>query len=322
MRSLIVALNPSIDYEWKVDDVQWEEKNIVQSERRWAGGKGVNVARWLQHLKGESRLLLPLGGETGRELAGFLRQEKLAAEIIPLRQSTRVNVIVTTAARGQLRFNPKGPELSGREWKAILGVIKKELTNTGPLRKCAIILSGGLPRGLPQNAYAQLLHLAHAAKTPAFLDCDGAALDAAVKARPFLIKPNVPELAQWWGRNLASVSQIKTAARALSEITGGWILVSRGRDGALLVHRAEQCELSASAPRVKALNTVGAGDAMLAGLVREVPRGAPPEDWLRSGVAAGTAATECRAGELPPLHQIRKLASLIAVRRGKSSRIS
>jgi len=109
-----VALNPSIDYEWKVDDVQWEEKNIVQSERRWAGGKGVNVARWLQHLEGESRLLLPLGGETGRELAGFLRQEKLAAEIIPLRQPTRVNVIVTTAARGQLRFNPKGPELSGR----------------------------------------------------------------------------------------------------------------------------------------------------------------------------------------------------------------
>ena len=60
MSSLIVALNPSIDLEWRVDQVRWEEKNTIESERRWAGGKGVNVARWLRHLGGKPRLLLPL----------------------------------------------------------------------------------------------------------------------------------------------------------------------------------------------------------------------------------------------------------------------
>ena len=106
MSALILALNPSIDAEWRVDDVLWEEKNNIRSERRWAGGKGANVARWLQHLGDNPLLLLPLGGQTGVELACCLRDEKLPAKIIPLRPSTRVDVIVTTANGRQLRFNP------------------------------------------------------------------------------------------------------------------------------------------------------------------------------------------------------------------------
>src|SRR5262245_56717102 len=88
-RALVLALNPSIDAEWRVNDVLWEEKNNVQSERRWAGGKGINVARWLKHLGGQPQLLLPLGGKTGDELAGYLRQEKIPAQAIRLREATR-----------------------------------------------------------------------------------------------------------------------------------------------------------------------------------------------------------------------------------------
>src|SRR5512136_1634064 len=112
MSTLILALNAAIDVEWRVDVVRWEEKNNIRSERRWAGGKGVNVARWLRHLGGKPQLLLPLGGQPGVELARHLREEKLPAEIIPLCQPTRVDVIVTTAAGRQLRFNPPGPQWS------------------------------------------------------------------------------------------------------------------------------------------------------------------------------------------------------------------
>ena len=91
MSTLVLALSPSIDAEWRVDDVLWEEKNNVHSERRWAGGKGINVARWLNHLGGKPQLLLPLGGQTGAELGLYLRAEKLPAKIIPLREPTRVN---------------------------------------------------------------------------------------------------------------------------------------------------------------------------------------------------------------------------------------
>ena len=364
INALIVALNPSIDCEWRVEQIRWEEKNTIESERRWAGGKGVNVARWLRHLGGSPRLLIPLGGPTGKELAGCLRREHLDAKILSLRQATRVNVIVTTAGRRQLRFNPKGPQLNSVEWKAVLNGLRKGLSpflsdrigvkdevpggvrqvlmepdsasgeflsrladtlkgghQTGPVRcppfrvSVSLVLSGGLPPGLPANAYAQLLHLAHRAKARSFLDCDGAALAAAVRAKPFLVKPNVHELAQWRGKSLSSLAEIKTAARALSNITRGWVLVSRGRAGALLIHSPQRCDMAASAPRVEAVNTVGAGDAMLAGVIHKVERGSPPEEWLRWGVATGTAATQCRAGELAKISLIRQFAQGVTVRR-------
>src|SRR6185436_20168074 len=116
MPVLILALNPCIDVEWRVDEVQWEEKNNVHSERRWAGGKGINVARWLKHLGGKPQLLLPLGGKTGDELVGYLREEKIPAHIIRLREPTRVNVIITSKAGRQMRFNPLGPCVSAMEW--------------------------------------------------------------------------------------------------------------------------------------------------------------------------------------------------------------
>src|SRR5262249_53684140 len=181
--------NPPTDLEWSGGQVRWEEKNTVESERRWAGGKGVNVARWLRYLGGDPRLVLPLGGSTGRELAACLRGERLRARIIPLQQPTRVNVIVTTGGSGQLRFNRKGPRLGNSDWNSVLSAVRQQLSHSK-----ALVLSGGLPLGLRENAYARLLKLAHDAGLPSFLDCDGAGLAASVKARPFLVKPNVPEL--------------------------------------------------------------------------------------------------------------------------------
>src|SRR6185436_15065117 len=120
MPILVLALNPSIDAEWRVDRVRWEEKNTVLSERRWSGGKGVNVARWLNHLQGNSRLLLPLGGDTGAELRRCLLAERLCIETVGIAEPTRVNVIVTDQAGRQLRFNPLGPRLTSSDWKKVL----------------------------------------------------------------------------------------------------------------------------------------------------------------------------------------------------------
>jgi len=313
MPALVLALNPSIDAEWRVDDVLWEEKNSVQSERRWAGGKGINVARWLKHLGGQPQLFLPLGGKTGDELAGYLREEKIPAHIIRLREPTRVNVIVTTTGGRQMRFNPLGPKLSQREWGAFLKSVERNLKRMraaqGGVRHSVraarsfawlglLILSGSLPRGLPVTAYARLIRLAHRFGVRTLLDCDGPALAAAVKARPFLVKPNEHELAQWWRRPLRSEAEIVRAARALSEQTRGWVFVSRGAKRSLLVNCAEGFQFVATPPRVKPRNTVGAGDALLAAVARQIQRGEPPEKWLEFGLRIGSAATQLMAGQL------------------------
>ncbi len=327
MRALVLALNPSIDAGWRVDRVLWEEKNNLRSERRWAGGKGVNVARWLKHLGGKPLLLLPLGGNTGAELARYLREEKLRARIVRLHEPTRVNVIVTTDAGRQLRFNPPGPKLSRREWDEVLKIVERYLrsrrreeadkpqlanirllTSAATKREGLLILSGSLPRGVPVTAYAQLIRLAHRFGVKTLLDCDGEAFAAAIKAKPFLVKPNEHELAQWLRQPLRSEAELVRAARALSEQTDGWVLASRGAKRSLLVNRAEGFQCYATPPPVKPRNTVGAGDALLAAVARQIELGSPPADWLRRGVDTGTAATGCVAGELPRLSRIRPFA--------------
>jgi 1-phosphofructokinase family hexose kinase len=304
---LVASLNPAVDVEWRVESVRWEEKNQILSERRWPGGKGINVARFMAHLGGEPRLLIPLGGTNGDEMARGLRSLRLSFCPIALREPSRANVVVTTAAGQQLRFNPLGPRISSAKWREVLTAAKRELK-----RADLLVLSGALPRGVPRTAYAELIKLAHKAGVKSILDCDGAALKAGVQARPFLVKPNEFELAQWCGKRLRSEASVARAALTLSEATGGWVLVSRGPKGALVVGNGRM--LSCRAPSVGVLNTIGAGDALVAAVALGIRRGCAVEEWLAKGVATGTAVTECRAGELPTRRRIDALGKLVTMK--------
>jgi fructose-1-phosphate kinase PfkB-like protein len=113
------------------------------------------------------------------------------------------------------------------------------------------------------------------------------------------VKPNVDELARWHGQTLNSVAAARTAAEALSRVTGGCVLLSRAANGAMLVDAGKRLCLTVAAPRVQVRNTVGTGDAMLAAVATEIAAGANAEIWLRHGVATGSAAASCLAGELP-----------------------
>ena len=294
-------------------EVRWEEKNNILEERRWAGGKGSNVARWLRHLGGRPELLIPLGGGSGAELAGYLKRARVSCRIVPLKTPTRVNVIVTSRS-GQLRFNPLGPIISPAQSRQLLmqvrGFCRAEKQQSGtPL----LICSGALPRGLSHTVYNSMLRVAHQFDITTFLDCDGPAFAAGIRAKPFLVKPNVHELAQWWNRPF----DLKRAVRRLSEVTEGWVLVSQGPQGALLWNSQSGIGFSARAPKVQVRNTVGAGDALLAAVAREVQRGAPPEDWLRAGVATATAAVQNQGGQLALRSEMRRFAGSLKLQRLK-----
>ena len=323
---LTVTLNAAIDRTVAVPNFRLGRRHRAVESRTVAGGKGINVARWLNHLGGKPLLLLPLGGKTGVELTGYLRDERIPAHIIPIPEPTRVNVIITTNAGRQMRFNPLGPKLSRREWGEVLKSVERTLrrfggkneptpdpsqeenkparvrrqlpswegSGVGPL----LILSGSLPRGVPVTAYARLIRLAHGLGVSTLLDCDGPAFALAIAARPFLVKPNEHELAQWWRKPLRSEAELVRAARALSEQTRGWVLVSRGAKRGLLVNCSKGFQGFATPTRMKPRNTVGAGDALLAAAARQIQLGTAPVTWLGCGVAAGTSATQCQAGKM------------------------
>jgi tagatose 6-phosphate kinase len=303
-----LALNPSVDAEWRVPQIQFEEKNEIQGERRWAGGKGINVARWLRHLGSPVHLLLPLGGPTGAEIRASLAAERLETTVVPIRGNSRVNVIVTPPKGPQMRFNALPPALSPPEWRRVVSAVRRGLG-----RASLLVLSGSLPRGVPVDAYARLIRLAHEADVPCILDCEGAALAAAAAARPLLVKPNHAELQAWSGRALATESDMIAAARRLRKLTGGWVMLSGGHRGAWLVGPREQETWCARPQRLAPRNTVGAGDAMVAATVRCIIAGASPASWIQTAVAVATASTAVPAGVLPEKPLIRRVSKAVRV---------
>jgi len=164
------------------------------------------------------------------------------------------------------------------------------------------------------TSYGQLIRRARQAGVRTLLDCDGHAFSAAINARPFLVKPNEHELAQWRGTPLKSKIDLMRAALELSRSTGGWVLVSRGVRGAFLINQGENRTYIAPAPAVKTLNTVGAGDAMLAAVACQIAAHSQPDSWLRWGVAMGTAATQCTAGKLPKPALIRRVQTRMLIK--------
>ena len=313
MTPLVVSLNPAIDVEWRVIEVLPEEKNELLSERRWPGGKGVNVARWLAWLKSPGRLFLPLGGEAGRELGAGLKREGLEFAAFPLRESTRVNVVVTpNPGNGpQYRFNPTWPRLTLREASGLRRQVLA-LVSAGAAAD-PVVLSGTLAFGAPPDTYARLVQAARRAGRRAVLDCDREPFAQAVKEGPWLVKPNEFELAQWAGKKLRTERAEYRAARALADATGGWVLMSRGSKGAWLMNGNDaRVAWSASAPRVTPRNRVGAGDAMLAGAIAASGR-ADPCEWLRNAVATGTTATQVPPGELPARALWRQIRAAVRI---------
>ena len=308
----VIGLNPAVDVEWRVEQVRDSEKTVIQSASSWAGGKPPNVARWIRFLGESVRLVMPLGGESGKLIARELRALGVRLMRVPINEETRTNVMVTPEIGEQLRFNPMGPKLTVEEWGKVFGV-----SQVGFKRSQTTILSGSLPRGARVGTYAKLIRSGKRESARMILDCDGPAFCAGVKARPFLVKPNRFELALWAGHELRTVAAIRCAARALAGATGGWVLVSLDAGGALLVNAREGFHAEAKAPTVRALNEVGAGDAMLARVALEIEGGRAPIEWLRSGVGTGTAFVQAPAGTMPKKTLIRRTIQRISVKQVK-----
>lgn len=324
-KTWVFSLNPSVDVEWKVPHVLWEEKNNILSERRWAGGKGVNVARWFQLLSADTShracLALPLGGLTGQEMRGYLESDGFWVREIPIAESTRANIIVTTEEKKQLRFNPLGPELSSTEWEEVYHIAQSEPAELA-------LFSGALPRKAPLNTYKKLIELFNQRGIPTLLDCDGAAFAEGIQAHPFLVKPNHFELEQWAGRRLNTPEAICEAGKELSGLTSHSVLVSLGAEGAFLFWREDEGECNsvredvplspvrifrAHSPEVEVQNRIGAGDSMLAGAAFALAERYSPEDCLRMAIAASTAAVSKPAGVLPEKETVLDYFSQIQV---------
>jgi 6-phosphofructokinase 2 len=282
-RIVTLTLNPAVDLASTAPAVRPTHKIRTTDEHVDPGGGGINVARVVHALGGETLAVLAAGGATGHFLLELLEEAGVPHQAVRIAGRTRVSFAVREALTGrEYRFVPEGPRLTEAEWRATLATLAEAGGGF-------VVASGSLPPGVPVDAYAEVARAAAARGQRFMLDTSGLALRAALGAGIDLLKPSLHELESLVGRSLPEPAAQEAEALALvRDGAARMVAVSLGAEGALLATDAGVLRRPALPGRVQ--SAVGAGDAFLGAMVLALARGAAPEAALDWGIAAGAAA--------------------------------
>jgi 1-phosphofructokinase len=289
-----LTLNPALDYVVRLPALREGETNRAASAHVRFGGKGINVSRVLHALGAETTALGFAAGFTGAALTAFLEEQGIPAHFIPLPDGlTRINVKLKTTAVGreETEINAPGPAIPDDALAALWSQL--DTLTAGD----TLVLAGSIPPSLPRDLYRRIMERLDGRGIRFVVDAEGESLTATLPYRPFLIKPNRAELEGLVGHPLTDEAAILRAAAALQQAGARNILVSLGCDGALLLDESGDSH-RAPASVVTPVNTVGAGDSMVAGFLvglgadLSTDSEAAPNyaEALRWGIAAGGAS--------------------------------
>lgn len=257
MSIITVTLNPAIDQTVTVDKLQVGQIHQAKSVHYNAGGKGIMVAACLADWNKSNITATGLLGTQNSEIFTQLLSKKgIHNAFIPIAGNNRTNIKIVDE-KETTDLNLPGIEGSTEELDQVIKQVQGDYSLT--------ILSGSLPKGLPVNSYQRLLaHLPSHNKV--ILDTSGEALIEALKGDrlPYCVKPNELELSQWAGETLTTSQEVLRAAQKLLQKGIGLVVISLGDKGAYFL--SSQGIIHASLKPEKILTTVGAGDAMVAGI--------------------------------------------------------
>jgi 1-phosphofructokinase family hexose kinase len=257
------------------------------------GGKGFNVSRMLTTLGVRNTALGFIGSNAGAFLEKGMASLGIATDFVHIAHETRTNTtIVETGGVDHYKVNESGPVISAVECNLLLEKVES-LAKADDFW----VLAGSLPPGIPTDFYRKLITIIQITGGKAILDTSGDALLEGVKAKPYLIKPNVFEAATLTGIGGNSRADFLSM---LSNIRAGGVelvVISAGKDTSLFSNGENV--LYGRPPQIKEANPVGAGDAMLAGVLYGLVNGLDMAETFAWGIAAGSAAA-CKTGTRMP----------------------
>ena len=297
---LVVSPNLAVDQTVHVDHLVVGQVHRSKSTRREPGGKGVNVARVLTTLEVSCLLTGFVGGAHGELISEGLKRERIPFRSCPMRNESRTCYLFVDDERlQQTVINEPGPNVNAEEVAALVSAFQREL----PACKW-VVFSGSLPPGAPAGLYAELIAAAHAAGKRTLVDCSGSALRPAAQARPFLLKINHAEAESLTEAPVGNVHQAVQAAAELQSQYAPLVMITLGAAGAVLA--SDDDKYLFIPPTIQARNTVGSGDATLAGLMAGLIQGLPIEELGKLATAAGAANAlhgggHCSKGEIEEL---------------------
>lgn len=272
-----LTLNPAVDYYITVDGFKPGVVNRTTGEKINFGGKGINVSFVLKELGVTSTALGFVGGFTGDALENHLKSKGIKCDFVKVQGNTRINVKLNDTD-----INASGPDITDSE----LQQLYKKLDNLK--NGNFLVLSGNVPKSLPQNTYEIILERLKNRGVEFVVDAEKDLLLGTLKYKPFLIKPNHHELGQIFGVEIENFDTALTYAKKLQEMGAQNVMVTLGSKGAVLVCKNGETYTQA-APKGNVISAVGAGDSAVAAFLAERLRGGDYADCLNLAVAAGSA---------------------------------
>lgn len=309
---LCVGLSPTIQRTLVFDDFRLGEVNRARRVLVTASGKGVNVTRVLTTLGANARLVHLLGGASGRWIADALDETGIAHDVVwdeddtPTRTCT--TLLQTNHEAETTELVEEAAPIAFHDAKLIKAAVLNAL-----LQARAVCLSGSMPGGMEPELYARIVREAKAFATPVLVDAQNAPLRLALAERPFLVKPNREEALRTLGLPPSgdAESDAHHAVSALTEAGSEWALVSMGKTGSLLGD-GHGNRWRITPPNVAAINPIGSGDSLAAGLLfAYIERSLPVPEACAFGTAC--AAANClswTSGVVDPAEVERLLPSV------------
>ena len=277
-----VTFNPSLDYIVSVDDFELGMTNRTKEEIMLPGGKGINVSIVLKNLGFESTALGFSAGFVGNEIERRVNDFGITSWFINIDNGcSRINVKLKSSDGTEI--NGKGPDISKDKLSELM--TKLEELKDGDV----LVLAGSVPESMPSDIYKDIIIKLRERNIIIVVDATSTLLLNVLPYRPFLIKPNHHELSEIFGVKLESKDEIALYASKLKDMGARNVLVSMGKMGAVFV--AEDGSIyEAEAPDGILVNSVGAGDSMVAGFIAGWSKNSSYEEAFAMGVAAGSAS--------------------------------
>ena len=305
---LTLTINPAIDRNVTVDRLVFEDRAYILDTRESAGGRGINASCVLHSFACETVAIATCGGKSGKLLEEFLDACSFKCELVRVKQEIRTNITISDKHGLAVKLNEHGPSLSDGELGRVVKVVSQRLKHATWLMLC-----GSVPPGVPADFYARLIHTATKQGVKTLVDTDGDALEAALEAKPTVVKPNQQEAERLLNRALLTRNHFQEAAERIRGMGAKNVVLSLGARGALGAFE-DGSVWEATPPRLDVLCPIGTGDAMAAAFVWAMDRDPNPVEALRWGVAAGTASARLPGVSFASLEQTREVLLRVEAR--------
>lgn len=277
-----VTFNPSLDYIVRVDDFQTGRVNRTAEEIIYAGGKGINVSIVLKNLGFDSTALGFLAGFTGKEIQRLMECQGIRADFIEVDEGiSRINVKLRSNEESEI--NGQGPEIREKDIRKLYQ--KLDNLQDGDV----LVLAGSIPSVMPESMYMDIMKYLSDRNLMIVVDATKDLLVNVLPYHPFLVKPNNHELGEIFGVSLTDKKEVAAYAKKLQEKGARNVLVSMAGDGAVMVTE-EGKVYESSAPKGKVVNSVGAGDSMVAGFLAGYMQSGDYRMAFKLGLCTGSAS--------------------------------